>query len=740
MLSFSPPYRVISGHPVFADHLDPHRFYILPAGPRLALGPDGLPDIALLRYLGEADLAGGFLSLRAALDIPQARRDAVAARLQADLGQPVTLTDALFDDGRVDLILLGDDFDLTVLGSGQPSLAGENTAAFQVQLDAMAAALIDAGLGRPALPALVVYRMGLTGLQPGFDVTVTGDWSALHTDLQTRFQANVYYVRADMEARVKTALTSAGIKVQTTVQDTGAAEAAAEAERRLMDWVTGTFFDPGYGAEPPPDPAVNIIDAIKTSALDLVSSLMPGAAFKLKALRDAEVRHFDARIDQTLARRRDLVFQGSLGAALQTLRVDDTGGERPTWPQTRARLVTEVNIAAIPRREVTLGVMDRFASDGLTAIEIELALPDTDDTASHIFHDAATREIWAVNLLGQPASTLTGPYRYRVTVHYDPASPFGTRQAETGPWLQGRAGTLIVDPRVDGAYHLRSPRIGLAPGFPFAQFPQVFVDLRAGDQQAALTLDAATPQQAWTFRGHDPAPDVFDCRVTYDRPFDAGGPITRDWQSAADLLLTLPDPAPHRRRVTFFLNLPWPDIALAFIETRYDDASHDLHIAERITLSADTPLIERDYAIADPEAAPLAYRLTAFLPARGMVQGDWRETRDTTVVIGRELFDQRSIRFRVLGLPIDLHGLSSLRLRAEALDDAGQVLSAKTVSLAPGEAPADPGTWTFPRQPPASLRQRAEWRDANGFPSETAWSEVKRDLIVFSLPRLGFVT
>lgn len=763
MLSFAPPIRLIEGHPVFADHQDAGLFHVLPAAPRMADAPNGDPAFGLMRYLGDgadgAALAGGFLSLATELTVPALAQQRIRQRLTDDLGLPVRLSLPLFDDGQVELTLLGQSQDgavtpgnpleVTVLGSGRPSMAGTNTATFQVALNAAAAAFIEACAGDPTLPALVVYRMALSGLHPAYRISVSGDLSRLERELDARFRANVYYVRADIAAQTRDALSNAGVRVDTVIMDGEAADDAAAAERAVLDWITETYFDPAYGTAPPV-PAPNLVDSIAGSVMDLFDTLMPGASFKLKTRRETDVRQIDAVLNRTTVRRRDLVFQATLGHELHARRVDENGQMRPGWPALRDRMIGGVNIASIPRREVTVGVMDRFASDGLFAVEVDMALPDPDGgddlhPETFVFHDATDRELYAVNLLDAAPALLTDPYRYRLRCHYDPGSDFGQRPTETGPWVEGRAGELIVDPRVDGPYRLRQPVIGVAPGFPFAQFPQVTVDLRRVEngqetQRDIAALTADSPDAPWIFRGHGDDPQRFEYRLQFERPMAQGGPVALDWRAESGLRVTLPDPLPHRRRATFFAGLPWAEVTMAFLEIRYDDPANGVRIDERINLSADQPLIERDYAIADPAVMALTYRLTAFMPVRGFVQGDWRETVDTTIALGRELVEMRAVRFRALGLPLSQHRLSQMEIRAEALGLDGALRHQHRITVAGDQVGTDLGTWTFPRFAPevARLRIKADWRDANGFPNGSGWTDWTRDLVLVRVPQMTF--
>lgn len=760
MLSFAPPIRLIEGHPVFADHQDAGLFHVLPAVPVLADGPNGDPAFGLMRYLGDgpggAAVAGGFLSLATELAVPAPAQQRIAQRLSDELGRPVRLSLPLFDDGQVELTLLGQGagatpgtpFEVTVLGSARPSMAGNNTATFQIALNAAAAAFVEAGVGDPTLPALVVYRMALSGLHPAYRVSVSGDLTRLERELDARFRANVWYVRADIAAQTRDALSNAGVRVDTVIMDGQAADDAAAAKRAMLDWITDSYFDPAYGTTPPPAPT--LVDSIAGTVTDLFDTLMPGASFKLKTRRESDVRQIDAVLNRTTVRRRDLVFQATLGHELFARRVDGDGNERPGWPALRNRLIGGVNIASIPRREVQVGVMDRFASDGLFAVEVDIALPDPGGAGdlhpeTFVFHDATDRQLYTVNLLDADPALLTEPYRYRLRCHYDPASDFGQRPGETGPWVEGRAGELIVDPRVDGPYRLRQPVIGVAPGFPFAQFPQVTVDLRRMEgteetQRAMLALTPDSPESEWTFRGHGDDPQRFEYRLQFERPMPQGGPVALDWCAETGLRITLPDPLPHRRRATFFAALPWAEVTMAFLEIRYDDAANGVRIDERIALSADQPLIERDYAIADPTIAAITYRLTALMPGRGFVQGDWRETTDTTIALGRELVEMRAVRFRAVGLPLSQHRLSQMEIQAEALGSDGALRHQHRIAVAGDQAGTDLGTWTFPRFAPevATLRIRADWRDADGFPNGSGWTDWTRDLVLVRVPQMTF--
>ena len=749
MLSLGPAIDVISGFPVFRDHEARDRVYVAPRAPEIGLDAAGLPALALTRYIGSGSLEGGFLTLGVELPTPDAVIAEIEELFSGREGRPVRAERVVFDTGQAELILLGQGgavaappsgLDVTVLGSGAASVVTPHTAAFLPVLNNAAAELLEQALDAPALPALVTYTMEITGLRPAFRIKIDADWSQIREEMEGQFKLNVYYVRADVETALRELIQSSAVRISSTVLDSDSAEEAAEAEREAMRWMTDVFFEPATSGTADRQPSIG--EQVTEGVLDLVDALVPGASLKFRHVQETDLRRFAAQIDRTVAVRRRLTFQGSLGASLERFRLDAQGAPHPEWPALRDRLVVHANLQGTPRRVVELGVQDRFAEHGLAAVvlEAELTDPATGDVVARTvdaFHDDADRRRWEIPLLGLPRTLMFEPYRYRVSVHFAEAGAFGGHPPVEGDWLEGRTPELVVEPAQAAPYAMRTVRVMVAPGFPFAQFPQVHAELRRRDgdalQQSSVVLSAGTPEAQWRFRGHGEDATTFEFRCTYPRPAALGGAIETDWTLADTPVLPLPDPLPALRRASFFVSLPWERLQFAFLEVRYDDAEGRRTVDERITLSAASPVVEREYAVADMALQRLLFRLSVFAPGLGLVQGDWRETEDSTVVIGPELFEARLIRFRAVGLPLAGHGLASGRIEAEALGGTDAVVAAHAIDLtADGVALTD---WSFPAAAkPKRLRVRATFRDADGFFNRLDWQDVTRDLVLLRLP------
>ena len=413
MISLTPPYHVIQGYTLLPDHADPRQYYVLPPAPSLAQEQDGRPSFSLVQYLGGGAgaqrISGGLLTLTTELDVPTATLADLAGRLASRLGGntgPLHLAPVLYDSGTVELIALGSTsgapsggaseggvstgpsqpqlpdagagsgpFQIHFLGAGRPSLGGDNRAVFQLLLDETAAELVERALEAPDLPLIAIYRLTFAALRPSYEINVQADWSKVYHSLQDKAKANLWIVAADAERLVQETLQEQNIRVQTDVFGTGAgAQAAAErARNQLVEWTLEHFFAPQ--ADPAAATANSIGQVIDDTVWSLVRSVLPGVGYRLRDLQETELRLLSARMEEAVAETHQVIPQGTLGGMLNHYRVDEHGQVRPDWPARRARLLTQVNLEGFPRLEVQVGVEDRFATDGLSQVQVELERP-----------------------------------------------------------------------------------------------------------------------------------------------------------------------------------------------------------------------------------------------------------------------------------------------------------------------------------------------------------------------------
>ncbi len=782
MLSFASPIRMIEGHAVFSDSADPDLFYVAPRMPRIALDDDGQPLFSLTQYMdlngdnaddpdGEEAIWGGFLSLTTTLGLETERLNLIHENLRAELGENVHIMPVPFHDGDVRLMLLGQEsteqpeddhappgdepssevFDLDILGSGKPALDGQGRASFQISMNGKAAAFLSQAMGNDTMPALINYTMAIEGLRPAFKVKITADWSKVYKELQQKFKANVYYVRADLENTLKETFENANVKIETIVEDADSADEAAAAEKALLDWALGTFFKPSHTNG---NQQANLISGLADGLGGLIDSLMPGVSLTLKNLREEEVKTFNARLDRVIAEKRILPFDGTLGWVLKGFRVDEDGNELPEWAALRDRLIHRVDIPGDPRLNVDLSLVDRFQPDGLGAVVVDVARQKDGEFVNQKqfrFDNAGQTFAYSVSLLNEAPGALGEPYYYRVRAVFDPASNFGQSADSNGPWIESRSHNLRIDPRRDAGYDLTTVSVFCEPGFPFQQFEEIALELRvpvqnaAGDEQYAqhqrLLLNAQKTEANWPFRTARPENGaIYEARVTYLKPPGSGENIVTDWERRADAMLTIVNPAAAARRVNIINNLPWDTLSFASLEIKYDDDENDIHLSEQIQLDAATRMIQRSYAIARDDRQALLYRLTALFLNGQFLVGDWRETGGTTLVIGPSLVRERHIRFFLRGGPIADRGLRTIHLDLEALDANDQAVQEARRTLEVGDTGFE--TWSFPLgdTPEKRIRVKAKFIQEDGFSQSTSWQITKRDLVIIDAQARSLIT
>lgn len=792
MISLTPPYRVIDGHTVLSDHADPSLYYVLPPAPSLARGPDGLPALSLVEFQGGGSgakkIEGGLLTLTTELRVPDDALDRLRGRVAAAANRAageIRLEPVLFDTGSVELVALGaasgipssdagggstsgsastsgssanssgtatatlpttakGPFAITFLGSGKPSLAGANSATFQLVLDAQGAQLIEASLDAPDLPLIVIYRMTFAGLRPSFQIKIEADWSKVYRSLQQRAQANVYYVAANVDAMITSALEENNIRIETAVFGTDdAAQGAAErARKQLTDWVLEHMFQPM--ADPRNATANAIGQVVDDTVSSLVRSVLPGVSYRLRLVDDHQLRLLSARMDESVAERREVVPQGTLGGMLNRDRADGSGQPKPEWLALRAQVLRQVALDGFPRLEIKVASEDRFAGDGLSEVRVELARPLPDatlaDTQTFVFRNGADRQTYVVNLLGQVPANFSALYQYRQEIEFNPAGPFGPHPNVMTPWQIARAAELYVEPR--DAYLVREIATSASPDFSFNQFPSITVEFRytaeggAAPPTGRLSLTADQSSQTWRFRSFGPRPLPYEYRATYHRPPDAGGDIQSPWTPAIDNWLALPDPLPAKRPVNLFINLPWSDVSVAFMDVHYQDDQHGVRFDDHIDLTPGQRFIRKEYLIAEAGPRALSYRLTILPKAGDVIEGSWRETEDDRLVIDRRLVDRRLISVQLIGGTLAENKLSEVRVHLQVRDPQNSQVRDETqydITTDPPSTAPVPWEYLLGDPPMRTVYYNALFVDENGFTSDVPWTATQADMLVVQL-------
>src|SRR4051794_683050 len=194
------------GVTVFGDHADPDQFWYLPAPVRLARrGSPEEPQFTMIKFkpaVADGGVpGGGFVMLETELTLTPEQERAIASR--CDSSNP-RLTAVPFDSGTVQCIALnlqgpggtiakppegsdgtGFTFVQKILGASVPSLQGNNSASFSLQLDQAGATILEQAFRERGAPVGVIYDLQFTALRPSLDVEITCDFSRTFESLKT---------------------------------------------------------------------------------------------------------------------------------------------------------------------------------------------------------------------------------------------------------------------------------------------------------------------------------------------------------------------------------------------------------------------------------------------------------------------------------------------------------------------------------------------------------------------------
>src|SRR5690606_1104212 len=222
MLFLKPPFHLIEGTAVFADHASERQFYYLPAAPHLTTLFDAqagvhVPQLQLLKFRGGAG-NGGLLTFEVDLGLESERVDSIAHELKRihRLREDPILAPVVLESGSVRLIILGRGsgpngeplldgeeqprFVVNVEHAASPALYGDNQAVFSVELDEEGVQLIEASLAESELmPIGVVYSLDFFALRPAFSVKVNADWNRVQTHLQESFSVGLLFSSVEVD-------------------------------------------------------------------------------------------------------------------------------------------------------------------------------------------------------------------------------------------------------------------------------------------------------------------------------------------------------------------------------------------------------------------------------------------------------------------------------------------------------------------------------------------------------------
>ncbi len=616
MLFLKPPFDLIEGVAVFADHADERVFHYLPAMPHLTVEADPItgvqnPQLLLLKFRGGAG-NGGFLTFEVDLGIEPETLDEVRRQLKRihQLRDDPILSAALLESGSVELNILGaaweDDGKPRLDGDGRqrfvvqrparphtasPALYGRNTAVFSVQLEQEGVELVeDSLMNSELLPIGVVYSLDFYALRPAFSVKVEADWNRVQTHLEEKFTADVLFASTEIDTVVDKLVEDQVVTIEVDSflpegEDAGSwVGRRDQAVKEFKDMVLQNFFKPSI--EPVKDEKDGwdrFTDTAETLSTLAVTGGWAGVAkfsFVKQDLTRIDQKRANLTMNERVTVKRSIYPQATLKGLGRYLPRDAQGHVIDASRFIRA---VDLDDPWFEKRALKVHSLVDFDHDDVASVNVSLTY-DGEPRTIRFAKDALDIEASWNSVLDAGRMRREVTYDYRITfTGVDSAERPGVINA--GPFTT-IGDQFDVSPRAAGVYYLDDIEIGAAL-LPWDRYPQVAVEVRYDDPAHGIrladtfVLSKDSPGATWTRFRLDPALSSYEVRVTFLSP--DGHDVLVDWTRTDQERLMIRDPHPLRRVLTVTPAVDWRLVSMVFVELRYVDPPNG--VDEEATLS-----------------------------------------------------------------------------------------------------------------------------------------------------------
>lgn len=746
MLYLNPPFHIINGVSVFADHADPLQFYYLPLAPHLTVLDDPasdqqLPQIQLIRYRGSAG-KGGILNFDVNVGISEGQLEEVADELrsrQAVNGVP-RLAPAPLVDGTVRLLIFGEDsgaeedededkeappgprFVLEVSHHAKPSLFGDNQAAFSVMLDEAGVVVMERALRGEISPIAVVYSLEYLALRPAYTVQLTADWSRVQTHLEESFGVNTLIFSSQIDKVVDKLIEDQVITLTADTfvdesEDSGAISRRDQALNEVREMVTDTFFEPSVNPIETGDDFPDTVERLsQIGARGGLSSI-----FTLKEVDVTRIdqKHLNVNMSERTTVRRGIHPQGHLAGIFHS--VIEAGLDL-------SRFVFSVDLddPYFQKRKLRVRTVANFADDSIALVNASLRYGTDQRNVILETQDAKQDVEWSSILVDEAMKR-----EVEVSYEVDFRDVDGTERplslrAELEPELGDE---LVLIPRED-LYSIVEIPIE-ADRVPWDRYPKVEVQVRYSDPDNGIEvrdrflLDQASQVPIWSLFVIDRARKGFEYKLHY-RAAD-NRDVERPWTESDEDRIRVPDPSPGRRKVDVVTTSGlWLELDRVFVDLRYEFPDGTGGSESSLQFSATDPLPVKQFVIEkfDPEQPRAAYQVTLVFKDGRVVEVPESYTVDQRIMIRADMRGHQVVSVHPERLDFAQKNLTEIKV--ELTYAYGGVSVADSFSFRNARAQA---AFEFDYTDPAKrdYEYKTSWFYANGLSRGTEWAKTNAE-------------
>lgn len=606
MLFLKPPFQMIEGVAVFADHADPLQFYFMPAAPHLPT-ESNRPKIQLIRFRGQAG-NGGFLTFEVNLALPSGIEETIKDELVSTLrlrSRP-RLFPVPMEGGSVSLVMLGLAFDAEgqpILGDDQrprfvvrkaptahPALYGDNQAIFSVELDRDGAELVEESLRQSDfMPIGVVYSLDFLALRPAFTVKVSADWNRVQTQLSKSFKVDILFSSTEIDKVVDKLIEDQVVNIEVDSflpegEDAGSwVGRRDQAVEEFKDMVLQNFFKPSLDPvkpEPPDgwDKAGDFVE--KLSLLGATGGMAAAGKFSYveKDYTRIDQKRIDLRMNERVTVKKSIYPQAML-KNLARMPVDAQGHVDLSG----FLLDVTLDDDWFALRKLKAHSLVDYDNDRVESVTITASYDGRPQTIRLTKDQAEGEREWNSILRD---NAMVRPVEFEYSVAFRGVDTADRPGIIASPRRITIGDEFDVSPRGEGLYFIDDIQMG-ASTIPWERYPQIAVELRYRDPMNRLRLDDTfiltkdKPEATWKRFRLNAALSEYDYRITYMAANNRD--VLVDWNSTDQERLIVRDPQPLRRVLQVAPAVDWRLVSMLFVELRYvDDANH---VDEQQTLS-----------------------------------------------------------------------------------------------------------------------------------------------------------
>lgn len=754
--------RIINGLSVFPDHADPEQWYYMPTAPHLttlrdsALGVD-IPQFMLLGFRGDAG-NGGFLNFDCNVGASQAQIDDLAREIAnaENLRNAPRIAPIPLEGGTVRLMMLGKDsaappptgtpaaptgpqFVLKMDHSANPSLYGDNQAAFSVQLDQDGFTVMQQVLDGEILPIAVVYSLEFLGLRPAYNIRLKVDWDRVQKHMDESFSASILVFSTEIGKAVDELIDKRAIVLEA---DTFVAEGddtkgiidrrdAALAQVRSM--ITEAFFNvslPPWTPEKKPDweRAMDAVGRFATAqsaqaAGGPAAGLMPSFSYKRMDYTRMDKKALNVNFSERVAVKKHIHPQGHLQSLFKTLR----DGRVPM-----DHFVKQVSLDNewFKKRKLRVTARNDLAADDIASINVRAAYGDKPQNALLTPAALETKFEWFSQIdAGKPLRDVA--MEYEVTFKNVDATKRPAR-LKSQPWTVDIDNVEIV-PR--DLYSLITVPV-MAENFPWERYSSVEVQLRYADdaheiaQHDTLRLTKEAPSANWKMFVLDPDKTTFEVKKVF-RALD-NRDVEHGWQACDETQVTVRNPFPTRRVVQVVPSVDWTQVQEAFVDFRYEDPANNVLVEESMSFTEGASSRAFAVDLRNPALKSVFYRISLQYKDSRFVELPESMTNATRIAIKTDTKGHRIVTVRAPSA-FEHRRLRKATVSLRFEDFAGGLSFADELVFENGQSS---GEFEYDYLDPARMRfeYSVRWLFENGLSKVTDWTASDATVLPLQIP------